>query len=816
MPEPAVPDPASDLAVCVTHHESLFAPARWDAEETTWGAWVARVRAEGHRHDLEKNHAPLISLYRLRRGGQRCDADVIAVYGVCLDFDDRPIAEVGAAVEALQAAGVACLWHSTWAHDGGAFELAQEALPVESREPQKKGALAGARRHERRRLIVPLTAPLIPSAYRDAVARTIARYAPTADRHAADKLCQAFFVPSCHPSRAHLAELAYFPGGGLVVPEASPVPLAPVPPPGVRQIDRSVWQALAVRWSRSTRPQTLDLGARLKRVLDGVPFADPGERDVVLWDLCRGIVHAYPDLATDGVVGLFELSLGAMALIEPGDHLTELDIREKIERALSSQAQTQANPPDRRAAIRQAFGSSRETPYSEEELAGIREAAGVSAEDLEHAWILQHEDEYYLLGRSGEYVQAGRASLVNSARVVLAPAPVDLYRVDPIRGRRLLEKEDLLERYSTPLTQVVLSYTTERVSVDRGTRVLTRPACPRRAIAPTFDPEIDRWLAALAGDSYPALAAWLSHFPDLSRPSTGLVLTGPKSIGKSLLAKGLSRIWCETGPSRLTDAMGSFNGALLHCPFAHADESEIPRDAQGNERTGELREFVQATHRLVNEKYHRQVPLLGATRLQVSANNEDVFALNANLTAADLDAIAERFTHVRGQNRARQHLEQIGHDGLTRWIEGDAIAAHVLYLAQNPAEWQGRFGVAPAPDLAGTLAVRGGIRAGICELIVRMLRDPAPLGEGAIVVDGALYVHLDWVLGTWTSQMPKARLPAASVLIKALDGLGTRIEVADGGLTQIDTQKIVAWAAESGYGNQTRVTEWLKSHEVQG
>jgi hypothetical protein len=801
----ALPDTAADLPIVVTRHANLFAPAQWTDEHTTWGAFVAGVLTSGHRRDLLKESAPLLSLYELRPGGKRCNGDVQRVYGICLDFDDKPLTAVMAAAQRLQLDGCAVLAYTTWTHD-----------PAAGRN--------------RWRLIVPLAAPISGEQYPRALQQIWARHADHADRDA-DGVSRGFFVPSCQPHLADSAAMFYLPGGGLslsTVATAAAVPLAPVPTPAaaaepVRVLNTDTWRLLVRRWKRATStPHAVDLGGRLERILEGVSFAEHGERDTSLWELLCAIAHAYPDVSGDSVWALFEHSIRRMQVETPPTTLTEHDVREKLERARAktlSERDVQL-PPDRCAAIRQAFGSSRETPYTAEELEQIQTTVGLSATELSHSWILQHESDYYVIGRAGALHLTGREALLNTVRVVLAPAPIELHAVDSKTGRRALTTQELCDRYSLPLTEVRRSLVEAAPVFELPARRITLPTCPLRPIAARYDSAIDEWLGLLAGaEDYPVLCQWLGHVPQLERPLTGLVLTGMKDVGKSMLAKGLSRLWCTSGPSKLTEAMGNFNATLERCPFCHADEADIPRDARGVERTGELREFVQATTRLINEKFRRQVPLDGAARLQISANNENVFSLNADLTDHDLGAIAERFTHIRcGAAAARYLAARGGRTGCAEWIEGDALPAHVLWLTEQYGDiWTGRFGVAQEAGLANTLAVRGGVRARACELFVRVLSATNPLGDGAMVLrrgrTGDFVVHLDWVLGNWETVLGRGR-PSTAAIIQALEGLGERLEIDGKGYFLIRIERIEAWAAESGYGNATTVADWMTRHGV--
>ncbi len=787
-------NPAALLPIAVTHHHNLYVPTQWTGEVTTWGAFVEQLTVAGHRSDLVKEHAPLISLYALRPGGARCNKDVLSVSGICLDFDDQPLDAVLDAVTRFQAEGVAVLAYTTWKH------------------PTPQG--------ERWRLIVPLLVPIHADQYDDLLSYVWAHFAEHADRDS-DGVSRGFFVPSVAPERADQATIFYLPGDGLPLPAlGAAAPAAASAPPPVRLVQHDTWEMLGKRWKKHSSAKVNDLGNRFANVLIGATFAQPSERDVILWDMVAAIVKAYPDVSSDAVWELFRHSVERMAAEYPQGAKTEHDVREKLERARGQlAAEADAHMPyDRKEAIRQAFGSDRTEPYTPDELANIGERTGLSATQLERSWILQHENDYYLIGHNGRLINTQKEALLNTCRVVLAPAPIDLHTIDKT-GRRLKSVQELLEAYSLPLAAVKRSLIVPAPVFDLPERTITLPSCARRNIVLCYSQDIDTWLQQLAGQRYLDLIRWLAHVPDLSRPLTGLVLTGPKSVGKSLLAMGLSRLWCTSGPSKLSDAMGGFNATLERCPMCHADEAEIPKDVRGIERTGDLREFVQSTQRLVNEKFRRQVTLEGAARLQISANNENVFSLHADLTDNDLDAIAERFTHIRCNPMAAEYLESKGgREGIESWIEGDALPAHVLWLAEQHGNiWKGRFGVESDAEtntssLADTLAIRGGVRSKICELVVRVLSSPEPLADGAYVLGKELVVHLDWVLRHWELLLGKGR-PATSAIIQALEGLGERLESADGLIYFVlSTRRLEAWAFESGFGTASRVGNWLVLH----
>lgn len=802
-------DPASALAMTVTRFPAVNAPAQWADEETTWGAFVAGVLAEGVPAYTAKEAAPLHALYRLRRGGRRCNDDVETVFGVCLDFDHVPADRVIACVAALQADGIACLLHTTWSHG-------EPLDPANPKHVKARSLLGpGATTDERRRVIVPLAEPISGAQYDAVLGMLWGRYAEHADREAGG-VHRAFYVPSCAPGRD--SELHYLPGAGLrVATTAAPVAPATARAPAgadVIEITDAVWTRLAAKWARSTKSRDINLSERLKRILEGVPYADHGERDTITWNLVQSIIYAYPEVSAESVRALFRLSIDAMRAL--GSSLTEEELVEKLERARSEHlaAVDTLLPDERKAAIRQAFGSEREHPYTEAELIEIQSRVGLTRAELDHSWILQYGAGYWLIGPGGELSYANRESLENTARVALAPAPIELHELGP-QGRQWMTRRTLLERYSLPLQEVRKSLVIDEPILELPARRITMPTCPRRSILPRFDPAIDRWLQLLAGDHYEQLCAWLQWVPSLARPTAALVLTGDPSIGKSLLAQGLSRIWTTDGPTDLTDAMGKYDQVLETCPFCFADEGRIPRDFKGRERTEDLREFIQATRRRTDQKYRDLLPLEGACRVQIASNNLNVLTLGGALSREDVDAIACRFLHVPGRIEAAHFLaSRGGHAGAIPWVEGDGIAAHVLYLAKiERYPWIGRFGVESQPDLVDRMLVRGGPRAALCELIVKALREKTPLRDGACVGGGVFACRVDWIPDAWDLHLGRRPRPETSGLIQALDGLGQRAEFDGEGWFIIETSRLVQWSRDSGTGDPSRVTEWLAQHE---
>lgn len=204
--------------------------------------------------------------------------------------------------------------------------------------------------------------------------------------------------------------------------------------------------------------------------------------------------------------------------------------------------------------------------------------------------------------------------------------------------------------------------------------------------------------------------------------------------------------------------------------------------------------------------------------MQISANNADILALGASLSASDVDAIAARFFHVEATDAAREYLEDLGGwEATEAWVAGDGLARHVLWLHQYlAAPWEGRFGIDLQQSLVDKMLVRNGVRSQLCELFLRAIKDPSPLDQGAQVRDGVLLITLDWVLQSWTTFLRQsAKQPTTSSAIKALDGLASRQQIDGEGWFAVAPDRLIAWGEESGTGSPGKIEEWMARHEVQ-
>ncbi len=796
--------PAGSASGCRMHYTQfpqLLRSDVWDYSAGSWAELVERFEAWGHRSYIEKERAPLWAPIRIKEGGRRQALEVLEVSALVLDLDHATWDQIEAVFVALAEDRLAFFWHTSHSHNP----------PDDCRI----------------RVVVPLAEPVMARAFLPIWRAGVTRYAPAADPKCKD-VCRAYFLPT-HAPDAEGFDFGSHPGRALETTFVSDSPLALVPTPGSRILDREVLVDLARRWKRSTRAGMMDLAKRLERLAVGEPYAVQGERDHISFLLAERLVEAFPDLSPQVTADTFAQSLVAMGLDPPDSHVAR--IRAKLERAQRTRQEQQAaieasETAARQDAIAQVFGGDRDQAYTQDELGTMAEKLGVTQGQLTRSWILQHDSDYYVLGPDLRFHRVSSESLVNNCRVLLAPAPIDLYVVDSDR-RRLRTVPELLERFSTPVAEVRRSLVAQHPTIDLRSRALTLPVAPQRPIEPKFSTEIDDWLCLLAGADYDLIQDWLALSVDLSRPLTALALIGAGGGGKSLFAIGLSRIWSTAGPADLETALGEFNSEVERSPVVFADET-LPKDFRGGDRTAELRRLVQQTVRVSNAKYRQSNPLDGASRIVVASNSPNVFAIAGPLEAHDVSAIADRITYVQVSKDARSYLDHLGarehiHPG---WIEGDGFAAHVLWLAKNrPVRYVGRFGIPPQRgELMRLILVRSGIRSSLCEWLCRWILEPSRAAfppdrtDCLRVVDDSVLVNLDMLLDFWDCFLRHERTPGTMAASLALEGLSSgRVavptETGERELAVVTRENLETWIEQTGLASVLHFREAFRRLE---
>jgi Family of unknown function (DUF5906) len=736
---------------------------------------------------LDKSAASMINFASYDSATALKAVNVVNVHALSLDLDKGGPEALAFTLRKLQADGLCFAWFTTHSHD------------------PENGKL-------KFRIFVPFASPVKGSEYKRIFQRARRVYTKESDASVCDP-SRRFYRNSYHPWRESSKRCGFVDGAALdpdyVLGSAFEVAAIPE---GIREVSPEVLRKLSKRWQQSPKPGRVDLGDRLKRVLDGVPFAGEGERNKTAFDLCRGLVETYTDISAKAVSAIFRSSLERMALENPTGALQAEQIESMVERARESAAKARATgvASDRRQDdIAQCFANGRDHAYTQEEISEMASSLGVTTGQLAKCWIMQCARDYYFVAPGAKIIEACHESFANTSRVILAPAPIETYSPTET-GLRLKTISEMLEAYSTPIREVRKSMIEQVPKIDLLSGTLTIPVCPLRPLTPKFDEHVDRWLRYLARDKYDLLCKWIHFVPALRYPLAMLVLVGKGSAGKSLLAKGLARLFWEGPETKLSDVLGSFNATVEKCPVVFADE-HLPRDSRGKEPIAQLRELIQSTTRYSNQKHKAQVPVDGALRLIVAANSHKILKIDDELSGDDAPAFAERLFDLTIDDTPGRFLASIGGRNHIdkHWIQEDLLACHFAYLIHEcQYQWEGRFGIGQdSTELANKLIVRGGSRAKVCELFVKYFKsgfgtDPNQL---RVILDqgrGRYFVHIDFVLDNW-DRVLRGQPPLSTYSVaQALEGLSlSRTDLLGDGARwyEIDLDKISTWARETGY-----------------
>lgn len=751
--------------------------------EVEWDALAEELSV--HRPLEDKGGAPVWSPALFR--GPTHDARSIASMGevVVLDMDHLGEADLEDLDRRIEASGVECVVYSTYSHapdrvyDNGA--------------PNPDHCL---------RVVVRLTEGYPPERHHDVRAWVDSLLGGHADPRAADP-ARVYYVPSCPPDRMHLAFAARSPGRPLDPNDAPRRPKReskPLPA-SLRAVDELHVRRTATRWARSPKPDVAALGSALGNVLSGTPYADPGERDDVTWRLAGALATTYPDADPQRLAALFSRSLSLMGADAP----TVAAVAEKLSRAQRAQAEealerSEGERREQALRILEARGGASSEPYTPEELDTLAAMHGYTRDELRHRWVVQQDRTYYLLGPRG-YAVYSRDSVCTAALTALAPAVtagVEVWSREPT-GRRLLSSTELVSSYGTVVESVQVSLTAARTRVVG--RTMIEAPCPLAEVEPREHPEVDRWLRAMTPHPE-TLIAWLSHVARLEVPCAALVLVGRAGAGKSLLAGGLARLWGRASPTAL-ESVVTWNDALTRCPLLLADE-RLPRDTRGHADTAWLRDLIQARERPLTRKYQGTATIRGAVRLLVAANDLSVLANQEDLSAEDIQAVAERYVILPVLDTTRE-LE--GQD-LDAW-RSLLIAEHVAHLGLRPAAPQGRF-LVRGPDSLAThrdLATRSGLGAWVVQLLGSWLAGTPAVArtveEGAVErdPDGSVRVTALFLERAWPTYLEGVRRPPARAIARALATLGKPTRLRGGSRARavaLDLSTIREWCDATG------------------
>lgn len=563
---------------------------------------------------------------------------------------------------------------------------------------------------------------------------------------------------------------------------------------------------------------TAELGEALTKVCEGEVYGEAGNRSDLTLRLCSRIGERFPYVDAQSIADLFIPSLQKIGMNNSTCPTLE-DIVFAIERKQNEIKSAKiAEMEEQASRIREAFGNGRSTPYTAEELAKFG--------NVRQRWIIQHDRAFYLFFNGHYTGPLTEASVQNAAACELAPATsagVQLYTFSKERGKLFKSIKTLVDEYGTVAKSTVLDLTAQETRYIEKDRCLIEAPCPLRPIQPVYHEDIDRWLWLLSGSKYEQLKTWISIVTELDKICVALFLVGRKSVGKSLLPLGLSRLWGVTGPTSLEAVFDNFNDSILACPLTLADE-HLPKDFRGFTKNAQLRLHIQQRERTVRRKYMPNTKLVGASRTIIAAHNIGVLKTNEHLSENEIQGIAERLLLVEANPEAATYLESI--NTFERgWVDQDKIAEHALWLRDNhPRQSEGRFYIqAHNEEVVRQLTTAGGIKSQVCLWLVNYLLNPRLFHNSAYsemlvrVKNHKLCVNVRGIHQTWDvyvgkSEKPPTIGPLAATLSELCTSERLRYPDKKGTRTNyrvVEIKNLLSWARNNDYSTEEQIVAGL-------
>lgn len=786
-------------------------PIDW---EGSWPSWTSELLQRGHQvspYDGEEVKAlqPMFSPATFR--GTRHETNVTGLYLAVFDYDHTTDMAIAEGVSKSVGFGWATFVYSSWKHAPGNASM---------------------------RLVAPLSRPATAQEWPALWARVRALLGGGSDAKVKDA-SRGYFLPSTFQGRAEFRVMTLFgpegPGtGGAINVDAVlslPLPaevLVAAQGPGHVKVSVADLRGLHARLRRSNPT----IAIALAHVLEGVPFAEHGFRDDVLFKLACELAEAFPEADPEHLGTHFTASMSQWTDMGVPDAVDKIARRQR-ERATVKALAESAALDAARARILEATSGARAAPYTTEEVAA-ETTTGLAAGQppLANRWILQKASSFwfYVLGKGyvGPFTDK---EATRAAHTYLAPATgvgVRLTELTDMGRTRHRIITELVQDYGQVAVHVAYDLHEQRPSWDPAEASLTLAPCPRRKIEPKFHEPVDRWLRALSGGSvteggtYEHLERWLAYLIHTDRPLVALYLEGPAGAGKSLLADGVSRIWTPYGPSRMAELIGSFNASAARCPLVFADET-MPRELRG--RTAELRELIQARSRPYSQKFMANASLLGCFRIMMGANNRSLLEGEDTLTQADVAAIAGRILHVVVPHEPEWWKAFFKNNPATGWVDKDMIAQHALYLAgQHPIPKDApRFLLdPPTAELSRAIATSTVAGSAVAHWLVSFLLNPNKLHQGRALTDSAhlvrvhektLYASSRTIVEHWeayATNVPKDRATLRTI-VKGLGALSSRqgrVRVHSAlrpRLFAIRREDLISWAESTGMADPEQI-----------
>jgi hypothetical protein len=390
------------------------------------------------------------------------------------------------------------------------------------------------------------------------------------------------------------------------------------------------------------------------------------------------------------------------------------------------------------------------------------------------------------------------------------PSAINWHTFNKDGSVRKKKVAEILKDYSTVARDTVADLTLKISFYEPATQTFHEAACPLRDLNPKYDEKVDEWLRLLAGDQAEKLLDWIATIGDLTRQTCALYMSGPKGVGKSLLATGLARLWTADGaPTEIGKILENFNSDLLRCPLIFADE-HLPQNFRGQRTSAELRQIIGSNSRTLARKFLPNATLVGAVRLIMAANNERLLSLDEDLSKDDLEAVGQRFLHIETSTLASDYLKKIGgRNGTEGWVDGDRIAQHAVWLAKTRKVVPGdRFLVeGHRTKLHTGLPTQSKINGLIVEWLVRFLDAPQTIRggieqSGLVLVGGGEYlVNVQALADNWEQFIKSDPPPTTGRIGRAIRTLSNGPKtVHESRYLNINLDIVFDWANEQQIG----------------
>lgn len=775
---------------------SFFANAFVEIPKVKELSWAEFAQKMGP-HDYSfpsKEEAPAFSPAEFKPGSKtRTDVNVLQVWMFVIDLDHATEERFSAVIELVAQRGLAAVVYTTWRH---------------AEDPW------------RARICIPLSRP-VPA--RDW--RRFWKRANTAFLNACDSKCK-------NPSRIFFG--AFAPAGTeeqnfYEVLEGKPLDVDEIEAgesptdaddddelvvTGTEVLSRERLERFAKRMAKKTDDHSSDVGMRLLKVVKGDPFAEPGERDNVIFKLANSLARQFPNCDPSSVGNLFMPSLQLMSQVAP-ECPSASDVAKKFARAQAALQVCSLTEEDK-AFIRMAFKNGREEPYSPEELKTFG--------DMSHQWIIQHGKSFYVFF-NGNYRLYSESDVLSAVVRDLAPAKsagVELFTFDKNNVPVQKSSRRLVQEYGCVALQVEVDLRAQASFYNNQADTMVEAPCPMRTdVTPRFHQEIDTWLRKINQEKCELILDWLVWLFELNFPCVALFLVGPKGVGKSLLGVMAASPW-NTPPTPLEEVFSSFNSALAKNPVCIADE-HLPKDNRGRARNQDLRFHIQARERQLRRKFMPNAILRGATRTLVVANNMEVLATSESLSVEDIEAIGVRYLYIEAQKEAADYLEKVGADRVREWVEKDMLVEHLYWLRENrQVSSRGRFLMDPSPEIQNTLLTHSGPPQALCQWCAgylshrKMFDDDPGTNRTAFIENGEFYVNIQAPVRFWNMFVSTEKCPPAGVISRALKAIShpKRLRYRDGKgdwmkYYRIDLDKLLAWIDNNGWLDEEQLVKVL-------